>query len=784
MNALPGGSQRHNATSLVQHIVLTALSVLAASLLASCLDRPIGTPQPVTTNVFSDLVNQTRIDQIDLLFMIDNSASMSDKQAILETAVPDLVGRLVNPICIDASGGQHPAAAPGESCPAGQRREFRAVNDINVGIVSSSLGDAAAGLACAEGETQDHGHLIGSLERGQGLGENELGFIAWRPDTDADRFTRDFQSLVRSVGEDGCGWEASLEAWYRFLIDPVPYLELERAPCRPGSDNSCTLPRVNAQGEALIDEALLEQRAAFLRETSLLVIVMLTDENDCSLVAGGQSWLPATYGANVRPMLAGSAACADNPNDACCYTCAAGPPEGCEWADTPCAASEEHAENRLRPSADGLNLRCFDQKRRFGIDFLYPTQRYVNALTELSICPSQPSLDVADCPGMVVENPLFAGGRAPASVFLTGIVGVPWQDIAADVDESGAELADEVLRFKPATELTPQDWDRILGDPSASPPRPPTNPLMQESDVPRPGVGVGGPNGREYDTAQTSTDGTTTTDLQYACIFPLAEPRECANAAAQDGNSDGGANATPQNCDCASGGANKPLCEATPGETAFSTTQHWAKAYPGERQLEVLKGFGDNSIVASICARNVTDPSRPDFGYRPAIASIVDRLKEQLTRRCLPRALEVNENGAVPCNLVEALPASDGCECDPSIARRAPSSLLADNARRQLANLPGGPCGPDDPDCQRACLCEIEQIVEPSSLDACRNQVEPTASSDGWCYVASSDEQQLGNPLLVEDCPATEQRVVRIVGEGIRSGAVTVISCTGRSLQP
>src|SRR5215469_1729303 len=45
-------------------------------------------------------------DKIDLLFMIDNSSSMGDKQALLALAVPDLVSRLVSPNCLDATG--HP----------------------------------------------------------------------------------------------------------------------------------------------------------------------------------------------------------------------------------------------------------------------------------------------------------------------------------------------------------------------------------------------------------------------------------------------------------------------------------------------------------------------------------------------------------------------------------------------------------------------------------------------------------------------------------------------------
>jgi hypothetical protein len=48
------------------------------------------------------------------------------------------------------------------------------------------------------------------------------------------------------------------------------------------------------------------------------------------------------------------------------------------------------------------------------------------------------------------------------------------------------------------------------------------------------------------------------------------------------------------------------------------------------RQLAVLKGLGDNAIAASICARNVKDASRPDYGYRPALSALLERLRAGL----------------------------------------------------------------------------------------------------------------------------------------------------------
>src|SRR5689334_6482919 len=44
------------------------------------------------------------VTKLDLLFMIDDSASMADKQAVLRNTVPDLLNRFVNPVCVDSSG--------------------------------------------------------------------------------------------------------------------------------------------------------------------------------------------------------------------------------------------------------------------------------------------------------------------------------------------------------------------------------------------------------------------------------------------------------------------------------------------------------------------------------------------------------------------------------------------------------------------------------------------------------------------------------------------------------
>jgi hypothetical protein len=48
----------------------------------------------------------------------------------------------------------------------------------------------------------------------------------------------------------------------------------------------------------------------------------------------------------------------------------------------------------------------------------------------------------------------------------------------------------------------------------------------------------------------------------------------------------------------------------------------------------VLRGLGPQAIVGSICPANSRDKTRSDYGYRPVIGAIVDRIRNPL-RGCM-----------------------------------------------------------------------------------------------------------------------------------------------------
>jgi len=677
-------SKRSAWTLLRAGLAGLAVAVGGAALTAGCLDRPVAPAVPKTSNVYVDEIRQTAVDKIDILFMIDNSISMADKQAILADAVPLLVSRLVTPICVRA-------CAKGDNCSPAQEKdgipvggnadatgkcaqgapEFNPIRDIHVGVITSSLGSHGAAGAkdvCVDADKNDHAQLLGAL-RPMLQPYDANGFLKWdttkppkyKPagDSDPDAFGMKFTAMVKSAGEHGCGYEASLEAWYRFLIDPEPAGTV----AVPAGDNKSVVQSS--------DGTVLAQRAAFLRPDSLVAVVMLSDENDCSIQDEGYGWLIA----RAAPMFRSTSQCADNPNDKCCQSCAEAEHEGCPSikSDAQCVKGQT-----LMPADDDLNLRCWQQKRRFGFDLLYPTTRYSDGLRS-ALVPQRSTRTL-------VGNPLFAAsnGKAPRDkglVFLAGIIGVPWQDIADAESLSGAGL-----RYLTEAQLESEGrWPIILGSPNTDTydkPIPPSDPLMIEQPDERTGANpitkdalapsssttLANPiNGHEQFNAANK-------DLQYACIFKLAKPLTCDQAAFD----------ADKGCDCFDTDQpfKRPLCGGAGG-----LTQSYAKAYPGTRHLQVLKEFKDNSIVASICPKIPDDSTKPDYGYNPAVKAIIDRLKDALKGKCLPRPLVPVDHeqddlvkGQVPCKVIEAAP------------RRAVPGLAVLATRARIAATPRKCC--------------------------------------------------------------------------------------------
>jgi hypothetical protein len=265
-------------------------------------------------------------------------------------------------------------------------------------------------------------------------------------------------------------------------------------------------------------------------------------------------------------------------------------------------------------------------------------------------------------------------------------------------------------------------------------------------------------NGHEW--TNTLRDG-----LQPACAYPLATPLDCTTAPAGT-------------CDCTGVGAEqdgRAQCQAP--DCSYGTTQYAAVAYPGIRQLQVAKEYGaatTNSLVASICPRNVSDATAPDYGYYPAMDDLLIQLAEQTGPRCLPRALPVAPTGETQCLIVAVEPPGTDCDC----ARAGRTALPAGTSRAWIdtALQQGGVC--NGASCSSLCACVIPQLEGAERQDCENNTI--VSGGDGWCYIDATVGVDIGSPDLVSRCPSAAKRMLRFVGDGFpQSGATTLINCSG-----
>jgi len=816
---------------------LTA-TVGMAGISAGCLDRPIGEPQPETSNVFVKQTPTGQVDKIDILFAIDNSLSMGDKQQVLAAAVPQLLTRLTNPDCVnpdDPTAAPVPAQGPNVSCETqvgpGFSKEFAPVNNIHLAVITSSMGDNG-GNYCPDPTPDtpeniaqnDHAWLIGALDASRtGLPNDVADFLAWGP-SDAANWqtaiqtrTNEFRSLVTAAGELGCGLEMTLESWYRFLIDPMPPVAVDLR--IPGETSSNTIRSSVADPVNGVDQAILAQRAAFLRPDSLLAIVMLSDENDCSLKDSGIGFLPGT----ITAMRRGTSTCDSDPNAACCYSCyfdnEQNRPPGCS-ADAACQVNS----GIMDANTDYSGLRCYDQKRRFGYDFLMPLQRYVNALTKTQLCLDNDELacaSEAEDPARYAAqeavrypNPIYTirpdavitGIERTNSdlVFIAGIVGVPWQNIATDASLEPTAT----LQYQLANQI---DWDLILPEyqnPNdvANDPHMQETPNVRSGSNPRTGDAIAPPDSVQRDVDRISMhDWNAIGDLQYACTFDLSQPlaegqttaaKDCLiDCATQTAEPAAVCERRLASCSCTTKDQPEtslnPLCQ-DPGSGAYGNTQYAAKAYPSLRQLEVLRQFHlqavapqvtNNAIVASICPKNLdfTQNASAGYGYNPAVKALVDRLKEKLGGTCLPRALTVQDDGTLPCAVIEVVrPSSDYCACE-AHGRTSVGADMSESVRGALENA--ALCDVEGRDaCRDMCLCELPQLAG-GARDQCLSQanIEKSAEQAGYCYVDPS--QSFGSEDVVAGCPTSQKRMLRIVGNSTNPapapGSWIFIACVG-----
>jgi hypothetical protein len=207
------------------------LSLAALGLLAGCPDRTISKVNPQQGRVEYKDIPVTVNRNIDILFVIDDSPSMLDKQTNLKNNFPNFIN-VLNTI----EGG---------------------LPNVHLGVVSSDLGtkgaeDAQAGPGIGSGPGSCSGNgKSGNLQTNMSTLVSGT-FISDVLNNDGTRTTNYTGSLanafsaIASLGASGCGFEQHLEAAKRAL-----------------NNNPAN--------------------AGFLRPNAFLALVFIQDEDDCSI---------------------------------------------------------------------------------------------------------------------------------------------------------------------------------------------------------------------------------------------------------------------------------------------------------------------------------------------------------------------------------------------------------------------------------------------------------------------------------------------------------------------
>jgi hypothetical protein len=516
--------------------------------------------------------------KVDILLAIDNSQSMKAKATVLANSLGTFLTTL-----------------------AGR------TSDIHLGVITSSLGNFGGDVCPAQNPNADmRAHLIASQDAPDGV------LRVTRPE-DVPTFISNATEIVRNVSQDGCGLEAQLESMYRFLVQPDPWDVVKRDAF------------LQADLGVGFDTTVLAQRAAFLRPDSLVIVLMLTDEDDSSpdpLAINGFGYafssreFPGSKvrrGAQAQGTTAprGTSICQTDPGSEDCSSC--GFQMNCDPNTTACQkikqdpnctksgdpGSQGEGFNGFYAAAeDDLNIRYHHMKERYGIDPQYPIDRYVAGFGASSV-PDRDGEHVVTTGATgqrMIANYTF-GRRCTNPLFASKLPSQPGDELCAlpRGPRTPELVVFGILGGAPnqLTEVANPDWTKLLGADPEHYNYAGIDAHMIQSSTPRAGLTGGDPNsprgqngtdpvnGREWNTQKR--------DLQYACTFDLPDPVSCV------GN--------PESCDCADDpsqpgkpSTNTPLC-AKDGSAA----QIKGKAYPSVRELLVAKKMGSRATIGSIC---------------------------------------------------------------------------------------------------------------------------------------------------------------------------------------
>ena len=232
----------------VPFVSTLSIAIPLALALAACMTRDLAPLTPCTTSGVRLDVQQASTDKVDLLFLIDDSGSMEVEQHRLADQIERLV-TLLTTGDRDGDGTQ----------------DFTPVADLQVAIVSSDMGTGGVPADTCNDAADFGDDAVARTAGASGDATCAPSYAPVQrynvrdPDANPTRFAHDVACVAR-LGTRGCAFEQQLESVLK-AVTP-----------------STSGVRFHAGSSGQGDRA----NAGFLRDDSILAVVMLSDEDDCS----------------------------------------------------------------------------------------------------------------------------------------------------------------------------------------------------------------------------------------------------------------------------------------------------------------------------------------------------------------------------------------------------------------------------------------------------------------------------------------------------------------------